>query len=68
MIDRDDLRTTILRNNDDLLHLPVNIPRILWNAKENFNIKEHSKTDLHPEYVLDQLAILMGDLTAMPGV
>ncbi len=32
--DRDDLRYTILRGQNEEIHLPVNVPRIIWNAKE----------------------------------
>jgi RNA polymerase Rpb1, domain 6 len=50
--DREDLRTIILKNNDDPVHLGVNVPRILVNAKEEFMIKPNSETDLNPSYVL----------------
>ena len=32
--DRDDLRFCILKTQEDAIHLPVNVPRIIWNAKE----------------------------------
>ena len=38
MKDRDDLRHIILKNCDDAIHIGVNVPRLLWNAKEKFNI------------------------------
>jgi len=38
MKDRDDLRYTILRSCDDSIHIGVNVPRMLWNAKEKFGI------------------------------
>ena len=50
--DREDLRTIILKNNDDTVHFGVNVPRILVNAKEEFMIKPNSETDLNPSYVL----------------
>lgn len=46
--DREDLRTIILKNQGDEVHLSVNVPRIIWNAKEQFKIKPNSKTDLSP--------------------
>lgn len=66
--DRSDLRHVILKNQDDSIHLPVNIPRILWNAKEQFNIKPHSKSDLDPSYVLQKLENLFSELAPIPGV
>jgi DNA-directed RNA polymerase II subunit RPB1 len=53
--DRDDLRSVILQKQGDDVHLPVNVPRIIWNAKENFGVKPHQKSDLHPAYVLEKL-------------
>jgi DNA-directed RNA polymerase II subunit RPB1 len=51
--DRDDLRFTILkRQGNDEIHIPVNVPRIIWNAKEEYKIKPNSKSDLHPSEVL----------------
>lgn len=34
MQDRDDLRNIILKGQDGEVHLAVNVPRIIWNAKE----------------------------------
>ncbi len=34
--DRDDLRHIILKRQEDFVHLCVNVPRIIWNAKEQF--------------------------------
>ena len=50
--DREDLRHIILKkqgSND--IHFPVNLSRIIWNAKEQFKIKHNSVTDLHPNHV-----------------
>ncbi len=66
--DREDLRTIILKNNDDTVHFGVNVPRILVNAKEEFMIKPNSETDLNPSYVLQRLKNLSNELTAIPGV
>lgn len=52
LVDRDDLRHTILKGLDDIVHLPVNVPRIIWNAKEQFAIKPNSKSNLHPTYAM----------------
>lgn len=67
--DRDDLRHIILkRQGSNDIHFPVNIPRIIWNAKEQFKIKDSSVTDLHPNHVLDSLKILFEDVSAIPGI
>jgi len=48
--------------------LAVNVPRIIWNAKEMFRIKPNSKSNLHPTYVLEKLHNLMNELAPIPGV
>jgi DNA-directed RNA polymerase II subunit RPB1 len=69
MQDRDDLRNIILkRQGNEEIHTPVNVPRIIWNAKEQFKIKPNSKTDLHPTYVFDKLGKLCSELSTIPGV
>ena len=67
--DRDDLRNIILKRqgyND--IHFPVNLERIIWNAKEHFKIKDGQITDLHPSHVLESLKGLYEDLSAIPGI
>lgn len=57
--DRDDLRNIILKcppTNE--VHLPVNIPRIIWNAKQQFKVRPNQKTDLMPDYVLSEITTL----------
>ena len=67
--DREDLRHIILkRQGSNDIHFPVNIPRIIWNAKEQFKIKDSSVTDLHPNHVLDSLKTLFEDVSAIPGI
>jgi DNA-directed RNA polymerase II subunit RPB1 len=66
--DRDDLREIILKKQGDEVHLPVNVPRIIWNAKEQFKIRPNAKTDLHPSYVLERLTNLTNELTPIPGI
>lgn len=55
-------------NCDDSSHLPVNVPRLLWNAKEQFNIKPTNKSDLHPTYALTKMKELMESLCVIPGI
>ena len=67
--DREDLRHIILcKQGSNLIHFPVNLPRIIWNAKEQFKIKHNSVTDLHPNHVLDSLKNLFEEVSAIPGM
>jgi hypothetical protein len=60
-LDRESLRTYIFgensgaKNGEDEIHLPVNLPRLIRNAKEEFNIKNKQETNLTPEYVVDRV-------------
>lgn len=66
--EREDLRNIILKGQDDDVHLSVNVPRIIVNAKEQFKIKPNSKTDLHPSYVLERLTHVSNELSSIPGL
>jgi hypothetical protein len=67
--DREDLRHIILnKQGTNDIHFPVNLPRIIWNAKEQFKIKHNSVTDLHPNHVLDSLKGLFDEVSAIPGI
>lgn len=46
----------------------MNVPRIIWNAKEQFNIRPHQKSNLHPAYAIKRLQSLMEELAPIPGV
>jgi DNA-directed RNA polymerase II subunit RPB1 len=50
--DRNEMRDKIFKNGDDRQHFPVNISRIIWNAKKNFGITNQSLSDLNPSYIL----------------
>lgn len=57
MVDRDNLRKNILPDGEDMIHLPVNVDRLLWyakemTAKERFGRPNRDKTDLTPDYVI----------------
>ena len=58
----------ILKDKDVTIHLPVNVPRIIWNAKEQFQIRPHQKSDLHPTYAIKRLQNLTDELAPIPGV
>lgn len=65
--DREELRHEILLNGDDKIHIPVNLARILWNAKEKFGIKKHHVSDLHPKEVIDKIDQLCAGLCNVRG-
>ena len=52
---------------DDKQHLPVNIKRLIWNAKKKFNISGINKTDLHPVEVIESLEGLSEKLKVISG-
>jgi len=54
--DRGVLRTVIKGDlPDDKVWLPVNLNRLLWNAREKYDIKVGQKTNLTPEYIIDRM-------------
>jgi len=58
--DRTDLREHILFAKEDI-HVPVNLTRLIWNAKEMFNVKERGQTELTPDYVIEKTQKLLSD-------
>ena len=48
--------------------MPVNIHRIIQNAKHIFEIRPHSKTDLKPQDVATKLDLMIQELYAIPSV
>ena len=65
---REALRAVVMKNGDGTVHLPVNVDRLVWNAKEHFQIKPNSKSDMHPQYVLEEVQKLMQSLQVVTGV
>lgn len=41
------------------MHLSVNVPRLLWTAKEMFGVKPRNQTDLSPAYVIESTRRLL---------
>ena len=68
MDDREVLRNEILSNCDDFIHIQVNVPRLIWNSKQKFDIGDHGKSDLSPAYVLQQVKQLMTNLKVVLGL
>ena len=71
--DRENLRKNRERRVDpnsevDMLQLPLNIERMIDNAKANFGIKSHqSMSDLNPSYVVEQVRALVDKLVVIRG-
>ena len=54
--DREHLRDSIFKmTNDDSVHLPLNLNRIIKNAKRMFEITNRKKSDLKPTEVIQKL-------------
>jgi len=64
---RDEMREFVFKTGDDKQHFPVNIPRIIWNAKKNFSINNQTKSDLHPLEVIRKTEVLKKSLLLVKG-
>mmetsp|Transcript_19250 Transcript_19250/g.32795 ORF Transcript_19250/g.32795 Transcript_19250/m.32795 type:complete len:564 (+) Transcript_19250:248-1939(+) len=53
--DREDLRTKIIQSTQNSVNMPINVQRLIWNARQQFQVKIHSKTDLTPKYIIDRV-------------
>ena len=67
MSNRDEMRDFVFKHGDDKQHFPVNIPRIIWNAKKNFGINNQTKSDMHPLDVLKKVEGLRKTLILVKG-
>ena len=47
--------------------MPINIARLIWNAKSQFGIKCTTRSDLRPETVVTKLNELLYQLSVVPG-
>jgi DNA-directed RNA polymerase II subunit RPB1 len=66
--DRDLLRNSIFKaSTDDTVHLPINLHRIIKNAKRMFDINSRTKTDLLPTDVISKLSATLHGLCVIPG-
>jgi len=65
--DRDDMKKNTLNNDDDSIHIPININRIITNAKIRFNISPFDKSDLNPFKIIEDLNTLKNELTIIKG-
>lgn len=54
--------------NDDSVHLPLNLNRIIKNAKRMFDVNNRRKSDLKPTDVIQKLQKTLEDLCVIPGL
>lgn len=67
--DREHLRDSIFKmTNDDSVHLPLNLNRIIKNAKRMFEITNRKKSDLKPTEVIQKLNKTLQELCVIPGL
>lgn len=66
--DREQLRNSIFKmTNEDTIHMPINLHRIIHNAKRMFEISNRSKTDLKPTDVITKLRDTLTNLCVVPN-
>jgi DNA-directed RNA polymerase II subunit RPB1 len=67
--DRETLRNSIFKmTSDDAIHLPINLKRIIQNAKRMFEIGQRVKSDLRPTDVVHKLDKTLRELCVIPGL
>ncbi|CDF38608.1 DNA-directed RNA polymerase rpb1 [Chondrus crispus] len=57
--DRETLRHEIVKNGEAKRPLAVNVDRVIWNAKQEHNIRPDSVSDLNPDQILKGVKMLM---------
>lgn len=63
------MRNSIFRmTSDDTIHMPINLKRIIQNAKRMFEIGQRSKSDLKPADVVHKLDKTLKELCVIPGL
>ena len=56
------MRNSIFKTTtDDTIHMPINVPRLIKNAKKMFEITNRSKTDLTPRDVIQKFEDMMNN-------
>ena len=65
--DRDNTQKDTLNNNDDSIHIPININRLITNAKIKYKISPFSKSDLNPFNIKSDLIALKNELKIIKG-
>ena len=67
MTDRNELRTEIFDSGNKNQHIPVNITRLIWNAKKKFKIDKNVPTNLLPMKILEDLEGLIAEVEVVKG-
>ncbi|KAJ1505379.1 DNA-directed RNA polymerase II subunit rpb1 [Coelomomyces lativittatus] len=57
----------IFSNGDAHWPLPMNLKRFIWNAQNLFKIDKQRPSNLHPDYVVNQVRDLCNQLTVIRG-
>ena len=65
--DRDYMKKYVFNNNDNSIHIPININRIINYAKIEFNLSPFSKSNLDPFYIFERLNTLKNELKIIQG-
>eukprot|EP00842_Homolaphlyctis_polyrhiza_P004411 jgi/Hompol1/4971/HPOL_004068-RA len=66
--DRNILREQVFPNTTtDKWALPVNLERLIWNARNRFRTERAKPTDLHPFYVIEKVRDLLQNLVVVRG-
>ena len=64
---RDTLRKIILEPGEEKIHLPVNISRLIWTAKKEFDLENNKLSDLHPRTIIEGIRELIESLQIVKG-
>ena len=64
--DRDNLRTVFPTGNSKV-NLPVNLKRLIWNARKTFKVNQRAPTDLSPLKVIQDVQELTKRLLVVKG-
>jgi DNA-directed RNA polymerase II subunit RPB1 len=70
--DRADLRVILAcrgpgEETNDMVYLPVNLDRLIWNAQRTYGVDPNSPTNLHPRTVLDCVQRLSEKVVVVRG-
>lgn len=65
--DRQELRSIVtvmdeMLQNIHVFHLPVNIARLIWQAKSRFRVDPNGQSDLLPDYIIESVRSLLDRL------
>ncbi|CAK8998724.1 DNA-directed RNA polymerase II subunit RPB1 (RNA polymerase II subunit B1) (DNA-directed RNA polymerase III largest subunit) [Durusdinium trenchii] len=56
-----------IMSNDDKLHLPVNLKRMIWNVQMTYKLDLNKTSDLDPVYVVEEVLNLIDRLIVVKG-